>query len=127
MEKNTKNELSSGEKYEKMIHGGEIYDKTIEYDFSVNLNPNPCPLEVKEALIKAMADVNKYPDISQIDFRTKVSESIKKYICEGYKESVLDVEVSEKGSNFRYKDLVSFKNVLGGNGASELLMSLLRT
>ena len=126
MEKNTKNELISGEKYEKMIHGGEIYDKAIEYDFSVNLNPNPCPLEVKEALIKAMEDVNRYPDISQIDFRTKVSESIKRYIYEDCKEFNLDGEMSENGTTSRYKDIVNFKNVLGGNGASELLMSLLR-
>ena len=37
-----------------MLHGGEIYDKKIELDFSVSLNPLPCPVQVLDE-IKAAA------------------------------------------------------------------------
>ena len=41
-----------------VIHGGEIYDKKIEYDFSVNLNPVPCPQEVMKALTEAVFEAS---------------------------------------------------------------------
>ena len=79
-----------------MLHGGEIYDKEIELDFSVSLNPCGCPDEVKRALSEAICDVDKYPDINQRKFREAVAKAEK-----------TDPE-----------------NIIGGNGASELLAAI---
>ena len=58
-----------------MLHGGEIYDKKIELDFSVSLNPLPCPVQVLDE-IKAAADkASYYPDIRQTEFATAVAEA----------------------------------------------------
>jgi len=81
-----------------MLHGGEIYDKTIELDFSVSLNPCGCPDEVKDALSGAICDIDKYPDFDQRKFREAVARA-------------------ENG-------LIRPENVLGGNGASELLAGI---
>ncbi len=83
-----------------MLHGGEIYGKKIEYDFSVNLNPYPCPKEVKNALIAAADEVNLYPDITQLSLRKAIS--------------------SVKGDN------ITAGNIIGGNGASELLCAIIQ-
>ncbi len=83
-----------------MIHGGDIYGKTIEYDLSVNLNPNPCPESVKKALVEASKKVAEYPDPLQRDFRKAVA--------------------AIEGEN------IGADNVIGGNGASELLMAIVR-
>ena len=82
----------------RMIHGGEIYDKKIEYDFSVNLNPCPCPESVKQAIIKAADRTEYYPDIYQRSFRNAVAAA----------------------------ENLKPENILGTNGASELLTSLIR-
>ncbi|RKM59749.1 aminotransferase class I/II-fold pyridoxal phosphate-dependent enzyme [Butyrivibrio sp. CB08] len=79
-----------------MLHGGEIYDKRIDLDFSVSLNPYPCPEEVKKALTGAVCDVDKYPDMDQRNFRQAVARA------EGVDASC----------------------VIGGNGASELLSAI---
>ena len=82
-----------------MLHGGDIYDKNnIEYDFSVNLNPLGCPSPVREAVLEAAVLSGRYPDYYQRAFKKAVAKA------EG-------VEPSQ---------------VIGGNGASELLMSLVR-
>lgn len=88
-----------------MIHGGEIYDKTVEYDLSVNLNPMPCPEAVKASLERAVKDVGKYPDMSQRDFAKAVAEAENKL---------------SGGSS------LTSDNVLGGNGASELIFAIIR-
>ena len=58
-----------------MLHGGEIYNKKIEYDFSVSLNPMPCPDEVRRAIADAAKEISNYPDISQTAFRDAVSRA----------------------------------------------------
>ena len=63
-----------------MLHGGEIYDKKIEYDFSVNVNPNPCPSEIKRTLLDAAENVDKYPDMSQKAFREAVAKAENHYL-----------------------------------------------
>lgn len=83
-----------------MLHGGEIYGQKIEYDFSVNLNPNPCPIEVRQALISAASCACLYPDIKQTAFRKAIA-------------------LSEGGD-------IKASNIIGGNGASELFVSVLR-
>ncbi len=88
-----------------MLHGGEIYDKEIKYDFSVNLNPTPCPEEILDALKNAVCDVNKYPDIRQQVFRSAVAEAENKLLGTA---------------------LLTKENVIGGNGASELMLAVVR-
>ena len=88
-----------------MLHGGEIYDKEIEYDLSVNLNPTPCPEEILNVLKDSVCDVGKYPDIRQIAFRSAVAEAENKLLGTA---------------------LLTKENVIGGNGASELVPSMVR-
>ena len=45
-----------------MLHGGEIYDKNVKHDFSVNTNPLGMPGDIKAALTKAIQSVGVYPD-----------------------------------------------------------------
>lgn len=47
---------------EQYRHGGEIYDKKIKLDFSVNTNPLGLPEGVKKALIKDIDYFSLYPD-----------------------------------------------------------------
>ncbi len=84
-----------------MIHGGEIYDKDIDYDFSVNLNPFPCPEAVKTALFGAVSFADKYPDIYARRFREKVALS----------------------ENRLSSCSLTYENIIGGNGASELIQA----
>ncbi|WP_026497623.1 pyridoxal phosphate-dependent aminotransferase [Butyrivibrio sp. WCD2001] len=88
-----------------MLHGGEIYDKEIEYDFSVNLNPNPCPDSVRQALQDAISEVDQYPDITQREFREKVAEAENRYIAEAH---------------------ITPDMIIGGNGASELILAIIQ-
>jgi len=46
----------------RQLHGGGIYDKKVEHDFSVNLNPLGMPEKLKEVLRKAVDDASCYPD-----------------------------------------------------------------
>ena len=65
------------------MHGGDIYDKEIDYDFSVSLNPLGPPKELMHALSKAGINAANYPDISSTRLRERLSEIIKcdqKYI-----------------------------------------------
>ncbi|MGN0618372.1 MAG: pyridoxal phosphate-dependent aminotransferase [Ruminiclostridium sp.] len=43
-------------------HGGDIYTRRIEYDFSANLNPLGMPEGVKNALKNSVGDWESYPD-----------------------------------------------------------------
>ena len=88
-----------------MIHGGEIYDKKIKYDFSVNLNPLPCPEQINDQLIETVFKAFQYPDIEQMEFRKALAKAM--------------------NSNERYGGtLFSPGMIIGGNGASELFAAL---
>ena len=80
------------------MHGGNIYDKTIDYDFSVNLNPIGCPEAVRTALANSLAHAGRYPDPEQREARRLIARA------EGVKET----------------------QVIGGNGASELISGIVR-
>lgn len=43
-------------------HGGEIYDKTIRLDYSINVNPLRMPEGVKRAIVKGIEEDYRYPD-----------------------------------------------------------------
>ncbi|WP_051192386.1 pyridoxal phosphate-dependent aminotransferase [Butyrivibrio sp. VCB2001] len=87
-----------------MLHGGEIYDKKIELDFSVSLNPLPCPVQVLDEIKTAADQVSNYPDIMQSEFVTAVAKA--------------ENRLSQKNAKF------TAENIVGGNGASELLMAI---
>ena len=80
------------------MHGGNIYGRDIKFDFSVNLNPCPCPEAVREALYKSLEHADRYPDIRQRAVRQAIARA------EG----------------------VSADCVIGGNGASELILAIIR-
>ena len=80
----------------EIIHGGDVYRNKVNIDFSVSVNPFGCPKNVKEALEKAIADVEKYPDIK----------------CEKLKDALAGMLGVKK------------ENLLVGNGSSELFLSL---
>ncbi len=81
----------------KQIHGGDIYDKQIQLDFSVNINPLGIPERVEEAIYKSVRQCVHYP---QINAQT---------LCE------------ETGRRLG----ISFENLIFGNGASELFMAVI--
>lgn len=78
------------------MHGGDIYRNSIQFDFSVNLNPLGVPAEVQWVLTEAALHANKYPDI--------VHESL----------------VTETAKLFQ----VNKSNIVYGNGASEIIMAI---
>lgn len=80
-----------------LMHGGDIYRNEIKYDFSVNINPLGCPQKLKEAMVRAVEKVERYPDIRY--------EKLKNAIAVKYG--------------------VDKENVLVGNGASEIFMAAL--
>ena len=57
----------------RQLHGGEIYDKKVEHDFSVNLNPLGMPEKLKEGLRNAVDDISRYPDYECGSLRAHLS------------------------------------------------------
>ena len=55
------------------MHGGDIYRNNIVHDFSVNVNPLGMPEKVREALLKAVDDSEKYPDIRSERLKKKLA------------------------------------------------------
>jgi len=79
------------------IHGGNITERNVRLDFSVNTNPFGMPEPVREALRTAAEDAEHYPE----------------YGAGRLREAIAD----------RLGIAVSKENVLVGNGASELIMA----
>lgn len=106
-----------------MLHGGEIYDKKIEYDFSVNLNPYQCPEQVIDALRDAINDVDKYPDITQRLFREKIADAENQLLMD-----FSALSGKESGDNITENSglRLTSENIIGGNGASELIFAIVR-
>jgi len=82
----------------KRPHGGNIYGKRIVLDFSVNLNPVPCPKEVLNAVKEAFDKLQFYPDPLQEEARRCIGE------LEG----------------------LSQDETICGNGASELIFAVIK-
>lgn len=80
-----------------MKHGGDIYSETIEYDFSINLNPLDCSEIIDEIIEDSRTKLGNYPDLFQRTFREVVAR------VEG----------------------VGVDQVYGGNGAAEILMAII--
>ena len=79
-----------------MIHGGDIYRNKITNDFSVNVNPLGIPKQMKKAMLEAVMHCNQYPDIQA--------------------QELIDAIETMSG--------VTGKNILCGNGASELFLAI---
>ena len=56
-----------------MKHGGDIYSETIEYDFSINLNPIDCSEIIDEIIEDSRTKLGNYPDLFQRTFREVVA------------------------------------------------------
>ena len=78
-----------------MRHGGDVYNNSIDIDYSVNLNPKECPEVIGEAIREGLTHIGEYPDLYQRELRA----------CLAKLENVTE------------------NQVYGGNGASELLMA----
>ncbi len=78
-----------------MIHGGE-FENRIEHDFSVNVNPVKTPESVLAAMHKALECAEKYPQIHSDELVSALAKAL------GAEE----------------------KNVLVGNGSSELFLAV---
>lgn len=81
------------------FHGGNIYNyKSILYDFSANINPLGVPKSFKEALMDNIHSFTRYPDIRYTDLKDNIR---------------------------RYTDVPKSVNILVGNGAAEIIYSIL--
>lgn len=80
----------------KNSHGGEIYNKNIKIDFSININPLGMPTTVKNSIIQNVDNFEIYPDTECLELRKKIS-------------------LIEK---------VPFENIVCGNGADDLIFRI---
>ncbi len=81
---------------EKNPHGGQIYNKEIKADFSVNVNPKGTPEKVVEAAAEALRMSDRYPDAGCRDLIQAISK----------------------------KDGVQANNIICGNGGAELIFQV---
>lgn len=81
-----------------MAHGGDIYRNKVNIDFSVNLNPLGIQEEVLNAVHESVNQAERYPDLEQEEVREVLAQSV--------------------GLNKEF--------VYAGNGASELIMAVVR-
>lgn len=77
-------------------HGGNIYGKEIDLDFSVNINPLGMPEGSQKAAIEGIFCAGQYPDYDCTELREKIAE----------------------------KKKISKNKILVGNGAAELIFAL---
>lgn len=80
----------------KYQHGGRIYNKDINLDFSVNINPLGMPTEIKQSIIKNIDTFETYPDTDCTLLRKKLSQ------------------VEE----------IPFDNIICGNGADDIIFKI---
>lgn len=77
-------------------HGGDIYSREIDLDFSANLNPFGMPESVKNVIINSVSEWGSYPDPLCRNLRCELSE---------------------------YEDFPA-ENIVCGNGAADLIYRL---
>ncbi len=83
---------------ERFIHGGDSYRNTVKLDFSININPLGMPDRIKQAIYNGIAEMERYPDPYCEKLRWKVAQ----------------------------KRNVPEHNIIFGNGACELIYSMVR-
>ncbi len=79
-----------------MTHGGDIYSRKVELDFSANINPLGMPSGVREALTARIGEFEAYPDANCTALRSALAE----------------------------REGVDIENIVCGNGASDLIYRL---
>ena len=57
-------------------HGGNIFDKNIRLDFSVNINPFGMPESVKKAALEGVSLAYRYPDIEKRELRKALGRKL---------------------------------------------------
>ena len=86
----------------KNPHGGDIYAGNIRLDFSANINPLGTPESVREAISRALPDLDRYPDPYCRALRAAIAEAEdvpEKYvICGNGAEDWLDEISAEERS-----------------------------
>ena len=80
------------------MHGGDIYTRKVDLDFSVNINSYGVPERVLEAVKKSLEEAGHYPDIHQTRARKSLATL----------------------------ENVDIESIICGNGASELIMAVTR-
>lgn len=83
-------------KLQRPRHGGDIYTKKVQSDFSVNVNPLGIPQPVKQALTAAVLQTGAYPEYENLLLRETIARDMGLHM----------------------------ENVLCGNGASELFAAV---
>ena len=61
---------------QQSIHGGDIYSRQIQLDFSVNGNPLGMPAEARLSLLAAIDHVGEYPDAAAGELTETVSHML---------------------------------------------------
>lgn len=61
-------------KMEKYVHGGNIYDNKIKYDFSANINPLGMPESVKDRLCEMAYMFEHYPDVNYKELAQRIAK-----------------------------------------------------
>ena len=79
------------------IHGGDIYNNKVELDFSANINPFGMPESIEAAAIEGIRKSIHYPDIACSELRAAIAK----------------------------KESVSKEQIICGNGAAEVIFSLI--
>ncbi len=79
-------------------HGGDVFEREVSLDFSININPLGMPFEIAEAMKSAVCTADIYPD---------------------YKSRKLTALLANKHK-------VSAGQIVVGNGASELIFAIAR-
>lgn len=80
------------------VHGGDIYSKPYRLDFSANINPFGMPESVKAAAMEGVVKSVHYPDVQCRKLREEIAK----------------------------KEMVPEEWIICGNGAAELIFSLVR-
>lgn len=66
------------------MHGGDIFNNKIDYDFSVNVNPYGPYTEVVEAVKKSLSDLSVYPQYNSAGLVNAIAEYYEvpsEYVC----------------------------------------------
>lgn len=57
-----------------LLHGGDIYSRRIDYDFSANINPLGMPKSVVKILAEHIKDFERYPDARCRELKNAIAE-----------------------------------------------------
>lgn len=91
---------------DRINHGGQVFTKENLIDFSVSLNPLGIPRNVRNCLAIHIDDFSNYPELGSTSLRKQIASSLTR-------ESLYNIKFTSS-------------NILCGNGASELILAVLK-